>query len=442
MHGKDSPIDAMLNTMRPTTKSLRGFGWTLFFILSFRVMSRFPAGLIEEGLFLGLIAVVSFFSIADLLRSTSRANTSLFQLILIPFILLPLISAWQAKSVFHQPLLLGLLTQRQHYIFLCGYFSWMALVRGWITPEYLYKYFVRALYISVALMAFFYIFIDPSTYKETDFVKYTLNKGWQYEFPHSLAVIVMVHAMIQAWGERRKTAYGIFLLSAAYFVLFGQDRSQLLFAGMTLFVYFARNLETYRKFKHAFVLGGVLLLMTTVLQLFRPDLLDHYVRLFANASSILTGAQTDEHSTNIRYIEGAIALRGFSQHPWLGNGTVSAQFQGGFRGFFGYFYPGDVGILGNLFVYGLLGTLIFYIPFILAFRWSLQMRGYSPAFLMTCTYALLFVFLDMLTAAVNIKFIGLQAFCFAVIYYYRFSAYPAFLNGQISNSDPMDTAVQ
>ncbi|MFM9055667.1 MAG: hypothetical protein ACKOQY_03135, partial [Bacteroidota bacterium] len=167
----------------------------------------------------------------------------------------------------------------------------------------------------------------------------------------------------------------------------------------------------------------------------------HYIRLFANASSIVTGEKTDEHSTNIRYIEGAIALRGFSQHPWLGNGTVSAQFQGGFRGFFGYFYPGDVGILGNLFVYGLIGTIVFYIPFLLALRWSLQMRNYSPAFLMTCTYALLFVFLDMLTAAVNIKFIGLQAFCFAVIYYYRFTAYPAFLQAQSSSDDPVGSTV-
>jgi hypothetical protein len=416
----------------------QGVAWTLFFLLCFRVMSRFPAGMIEEGLFLGLVLFVAAVSIMDMIRAASRGNPSHFHFILIPLLLLPFISAWQAKAVFRQPFLLGLLTQRQHFILFCGYFSWLALERGWIRAEILRIYFIRALYLSVGIMAFFYIFVDPSIYKETDFVKYTLNKGWQYEFPQSLAAIVMVHALIEAWSERRRLAYAVFLLTAGYFVVFGQDRSQLLFAGITLFVYFVKNLDAYRKFKQVFLLGGILLATITALQLFRPDLLDHYFRLFANASSIVTGAQTDEHSTNIRYVESAIALRGFSQHPWLGNGTVSAQFQGGFRGFFGYFYPGDVGILGNLFVYGILGTLVFYIPFFLALRWSLQMRGYSPPFLMTCTYALLFIFLDMLTAAVNIKFIGLQAFCFAVIYYYRFTAYPEYIRLR-NSSEPEPT---
>lgn len=43
---------------------------------------------------------------------------------------------------------------------------------------------------------------------------------------------------------------------------------------------------------------------------------------------------------------------------------------------------------------------------------------------MTAIYGLLFTFLDMITAASNIKFMGMQSFFFALIYYYKFHLYP------------------
>jgi len=40
--------------------------------------------------------------------------------------------------------------------------------------------------------------------------------------------------------------------------------------------------------------------------------------------------------------------------------------------------------------------------------------------LTTCQYGMIFIFLDMITAASNIKFMGLPSVFFAIIYYYRF----------------------
>ncbi len=122
----------------------------------------------------------------------------------------------------------------------------------------------------------------------------------------------------------------------------------------------------------------------------------------------------------MRISEAAIAIKGIALHPFFGNGFVSSQFNGGFSGFFGYFFASDVGILGNLFVYGIIGTLIFYIPFFVTLSWTKRLRKNNDILLTTCQYGMVFIFLDMITAASNIKYMGLPSIFFGIIYYYRY----------------------
>ena len=398
--------------------------WVTFFILSFRVMARSPIGMIEEVLFLALLVMVVFTTVGTSVMRLLKGRFNFLFMLLIPLLIVPFISAYQAHKVFHQPFIIGLIAQRQHYILLCGFFCVIALQRKLISLELLEKYFVRSMLINLGIMIFFSVFIDPGMFKDTEFVKYSLNKGWQYEFPNAVAIAVVIYSIGKAWGENKSSAYLPLFLSIAYFIIYGQDRSQILFATVTIFIYYIFNLNIYRKIKYAFatLLSGIVLI--SALAIFYPDLIEHYLTLFGNASSIVTGKEVDEASTNVRYMEGAIAIENFTKHPWLGNGSVSSQFKGGFKGFFGYFYPSDIGILGNLFVYGIVGTIAFYIPYFFGFIWSIKMRRLKSSFLNLCTYGMLFTFLDMITAASNIKFIGLQAFYFAIIYYYRFYVYP------------------
>jgi len=300
----------------------------------------------------------------------------------------------------------------------------LALKQEWISLKNLEKYFIISLYIMLGIMYIFSLFIDPANFKDTEFVKFSMNKGWQYEFPSGVAVAVIIFSLIKAWGEQKPGYYVPLFIAAAYFVIFGQDRTQMAFLLITLFIYYVKNVNMYRKLKYAINTFFITTILLVIVSIVFPDTLDHYIRIFANAASIFTGEQVEESSTNARYIEIAIALERFQQHPWLGNGSVSSQFNGGLRGFFGYFYPGDIGIMGNLFVYGIIGTSFYYINFLLALIWSRKMKGANPVLLMTAIYGLLFIFLDMITAASNIKFMGMQSFFFAIIYYYRFHIYP------------------
>ena len=58
--------------------------------------------------------------------------------------MMPLVSAIQANKVFGQPMIYGLLAQRQLTMVLSAHFIATALGDGWISIEKFEKYFVRS----------------------------------------------------------------------------------------------------------------------------------------------------------------------------------------------------------------------------------------------------------------------------------------------------------
>lgn len=395
------------------------FIWVMFFILSFRVLARFPSG-IFEGLFLVMMVICMVISIREIVVGWTKGKSNYYQLVLLPLFLLPFIVAFQANRIFGQPYLMGLLAQRQHFIIFAGYFLVLQFQKGRIDLALFERRMLLALGIIMSIMMFFSIFIDPRFFNGTDFVEFSLNKGWHYEFPSDVIATVILFSTFKVLSENRFRYLVPLLMGLLYFVIYIQDRSQLLVITTTIGIYFLRNVSLGKKVVYAS--WGILLLLTGfgIIRLVNPELIDHYVTMFTNASTIATGGHTSEYSTNMRLAESAIALKGFAEHPFFGNGFVSAQYKGGFSGFFGYFYASDVGILGNLFVYGIIGTFIFYIPFLLVLSWTRKLRKYDDNLLTTAQYGLIFIFMDMITAASNIKYMGLPTIFFAIVYYYRF----------------------
>jgi hypothetical protein len=209
-------------------------------------------------------------------------------------------------------------------------------------------------------------------------------------------------------------------MSAIYILVFLLDRTQLIALAGTIGLYILLNFSIGRMVR-LFILSsfGIILLML-VLGLTAPDFLSKNLSLYANAFETLTGEKVAESSTNIRFLESKIALDGFNDHQAIGVGFLSTRWNEGFRMINKYFYPTDVGILGNLYVYGIIGTLIFYIPFIYSFSYRKRLKNCDEPLLVTAQYVMVFLFADMLTAATNQKFYGVIAVFFGIIYYYRF----------------------
>ena len=119
------------------------------------------------------------------------------------------------------------------------------------------------------------------------------------------------------------------------------------------------------------------------------------------------------------FMELKLAMEHIEQHPLLGNGFVSSQWNGGWHEILGYFYPVDIGILGNIFVFGCIGTALIYLPFYYSYDYSRKVES-GDVFFKTCEYMLLFFFLSMFFSAVNIRDSSSIMFLVCLLYYYRY----------------------
>jgi hypothetical protein len=79
---------------------------------------------------------------------------------------------------------------------------------------------------------------------------------------------------------------------------------------------------------------------------------------------ILTGQESLDDSANSRLAQAEIIEEGIANSPWLGNGFLSAQFQEGFKTYYGYFHPSDNGLGGVVFVWGYIGLIIVALQFL------------------------------------------------------------------------------
>ncbi len=205
-----------------------------------------------------------------------------------------------------------------------------------------------------------------------------------------------------------------------YIVVYLLDRTQLLAIIGTIGLYVLLNFSIARMVRLLVIGFFSLIFLTLLVSIVAPDAFQKNMRLYVSAYETITGQKVSESSANVRFMESQIALKGFKAHPVLGVGFLSTRWKQGFRSVSRYFYPTDVGLLGNFYVYGILGTMVFYIPFFLAMKYRKRLKGVKDPLLMTAQYLMLFLFVDMLTAATNQKYFGVVSVFFGIGYYYRY----------------------
>jgi hypothetical protein len=82
---------------------------------------------------------------------------------------------------------------------------------------------------------------------------------------------------------------------------------------------------------------------------------------FSDAFTVASsGSDVEDPSANIRTYEVITAWPYILKHPLLGNGTISNQWEGGSLELIdSNFYPSDIGLIGVVYVVGLIGLLVF-----------------------------------------------------------------------------------
>ncbi len=293
----------------------------------------------------------------------------------------PVMSAWRAQQVFGQPLEFGILSQRDIVLIAAWLILANLLRRGMIEMANLESALLYLAWGTFALYSCARLFLKPSdfgNYGEGLVTHAMIGTEPHFKFqPYFLVFGTLYYAILGIRSERRR----FYLASAILFfsALGGSGRGLAVSAAATLIVVLYRvrgpraaSIALARFASLAVILGVVIYFVSS--QRFSARIAG-----FSDAFTVATtGSTTGDVSANARLFETIAALPYIQAHPFLGNGVVSHQWQGGSEMALGqYFFASDIGIFGIVFSFGFIGLFLYAIQYWIAW---LAVKKLPPSF--------------------------------------------------------------
>lgn len=280
------------------------------------------------------------------------------------------VAAWQAHKVFSQPLSYGLLTQRD--VVLIG--MWLVLAQllrcGALETADLEWVLVFLAWITFALFGAMRIFLSPSNflaYGEGFVTRPAIGVEPNFKLQEYFILFGVFYYALLGFRTRR-IRYYLAALVLFPVTLGGSGRGIAVSVALTLFFFLYR----IRGFWKATLAAAQFVVVISVLLVFAfasfANTFSARAKGFSDAfNAILTGSPTQDSSANARIFETLTALPYIQEHPFLGNGVISNQWQGGAQSALGgYFFVADIGFAGILFTYGAIGLVLYLWQYYLA----------------------------------------------------------------------------
>lgn len=418
-------IDRPIQPMHPL------LAYTLLFLVytsTFRVFATLPLETLHQSLSTFAILILSVYYVFSIFLNLKNKRISKLDILMFTFILVNFLAAYKGHEVFGQPYYYGIMAQRSVMLSISGILLVSLLNKRLITINQVEKSF---LYLSLSLLFifyFFFLFVNPVKFTDAEFVAYSPIRGYRYRFQFALVIMLLFYSLFKVSHERKNKFVIVAMLILFYLIYFLQSRTTLVVLAITILIYFVRNFTLKEKIKKTLIYGGIgLIAFAVFITLGYTSLIDKYQILYQNVFNVFQGESPDEASSAVRFMEFNTALDYIQKNPLLGNGFISNQWNGGWHDILGYFYPVDIGILGNIFVFGIVGTLLIYLPYYFSLTMSREINS-NHVFFKTCEYMLLFFFLSMFFSAVNIRDSSSIMFLVCLLYYFRYFYSPTFTN--------------
>ncbi len=416
----------LMNRLEPVAMSGRrlppGIAYLLLFLVftsTFRVFATLPLETLHQTLSSVAIISLTLYYIGSVYVDLRASRLTWLDVLMWIFILVNFFAAYQGRVVFGQPYYFGIMAQRSVLLSISGVLLISMMNRGMIHIRQVERTFVVLSLVLLAVFYFFFLFVNPVKFLDAEFVAYSPIRGYRYRFQFALVIMLLFYSLFKISLEKRSRYYIVVLLILFYLIWYLQSRTTLAVLAITLLIFFVRNFSLREKFRNTVLYGGFALVVVAIFfSLGYTSLFDKYQVLYKNVFNVFIGESPDEASSAVRFMEMNIALDYISKNPLLGNGFISNQWNGGWHDILGYFYPVDIGLLGNIFVFGVIGTTLLYLPYAYSYTLAKQIRS-NDVFFKTCEYMLLFFFLSMFFSAVNIRDSSSIMFLVCLLYYFR-----------------------
>ncbi len=350
--------------------------------MSFRTFQFFPGmQYVQEAWFLLCFLFILFAYPLWKIRIGLRFSRFEFYLLILTFAGIAL-AAWRAQQVFVQPLIYGIISQRAIVLIAAPLILFNAMRYRNIQPKNIEAALLFLTWGTFLLFSAMRLFLDP-----TRFVSYgvgfvvTSELETSFKFPSYFIIFgVFYYAMLGLRTRRVRYYFAALILFPAALGPSGRGLTVCVAATLLLCLYRLRGLR--RTLITAAKFGFVLAILVGGLYAVAPQKLSTRAAGFADVFTVLSkGSLTTDNSANARIFETLTALPYIEEHPWLGNGVISHQWEGGSKGALGaYFYAADIGVIGVIFSFGILGLALFAYQYRFAWRAAKKLPSsyYSP----------------------------------------------------------------
>ena len=352
-----------------------------------------------QAVFMVFILFFLFLYVANTLIERQRINRVVLYFLFLMAIV-PFYSALMALLQFAQPLIYGILTER--FWLLVGFGIWMyyMIINGKITFSTVESVFVFMAWTSLVIFCFIILIYKlghlHGVLEGSGLVSLTEVRGVRFKFQVYFITFGSIYYFTQyaLYKNRKHLIMLLAFLGYVFFIV--QGRTYILALVSTFLLYYWLNYSPSRLLGAAIKLGFFCCVFLVILQFVFPQYLDRMSYLFVQMFEVLVGKESQDISANSRLLQARIVLEYLTNHwtaIWMGAGKVSQQWNDGFISIFGYFHPSDIGALGGLFLYGIIGLIIvFIIPMGLCFKILKRTVEKENVFIISLKYLLVFSF--------------------------------------------------
>ncbi|MEO5673221.1 MAG: hypothetical protein ABIQ74_01105 [Chitinophagales bacterium] len=384
-------------TLKRVLKVLGVYG---LFISAFGVLIKSPISLFYL-IFVGyplLFVYFTFFLIYFFDKLFNKAGSfSRYEYWAVIMIMYVMLSAGIMANIYYgQPVFTGMKSEKSWIPIFLGFLFFYLLKVKVIDLKIVRDALLFGAWLQLPVFVLLILTLNPNHYAGTLFVYCNSVKGGcQFEFDIFVFAFASIYYFIR-FVRTNKLWYGIFfIVFFAYIFFVNQKRGTSLALAGTFGVYFLLNLKWDKIIVYALGFGTALISGILMLYFVFPDVLSRVQHMYYDVYQVLTGHQVAEASAQARIRESAIAFKYFARNDmsWLfGNGKTDNDW-GGQPQDLDHYYPSDIGILGIIWQFGILGLLIGLYQYYLVFSHHRKITtSRNSSFYQAVLYFLIFFF--------------------------------------------------
>jgi hypothetical protein len=344
--------------------------------------------------------------------------------IIVFVVLIPLWGALMAKLVFEQPAWMGLAAQRAILLVPFSLVLVSLLMRRRLFLREVKVSLVALAWINLAGCVFILWFFNADDYSKEQLGALLVDAGAgrnQFILPMPFIVFGAIYyyarGVIYNKFSSRLTGLPFFI----YILVGASGTGRILIA--SLFVSFlCISLIGHRRniLREAGGFAVIVIILWLFFSVALPDRAGLIASKYADAVSAVIGDDSvEDYSASARVVQAGVAMAALERNILLGTGTISNRWNEGYQGMFGYFHPSDLGLLGVVFNYGILGLLFFTVQYGLAWksvrRFSRkEFSKHEHVFLLSCCGCLITMLASSITTG-SIAYSAEQVFFYLLL---------------------------